>query len=287
MTTSFLRLRKPWLQYRQDFEDLPYLADLYDFWSLVWAADTKEKSDLPYWEHEIKSNSLAYVRVGLSLQIVRSKLAYGNKKWRHLFEEFCRNSPAGSIGYANQIIKAAQITLDLINQGFKTLPSCVAQALPLARFSSSLGKANKQDSHKEISQKWQEVIDTAPNGQITAALVKTVVNGEPEEPKKAFKVGKHLKDALIQEARARGISTEEMLEEILAERYKEKSESARAAAEQEEILDQLDAEFQQSAAPAEAIAPTTKPVAGFGCQKPSRNPQKAINNRSDQASDSS
>lgn len=271
-TSSFLKLRKPWLQYQSEFEDSPHLADLYNFWSLVWGSDTKDKSDLPYWEYEIRSSSLAYVRTGLSLHIIRSKLAFGNKKWRHLFEDFCKNSPIGSVGYANQIIKAAQVTLDLINRGFKILPSCIAQALPLAKFNSSLSK--EHDDNEELSQKWQEVIDSS-GGRITAAHVRAVVDDkEKENPLMSVKVGEKFRKAMAEEAKERGISIQEMLEEILAERYQERldedatndlhedegsdcGEAVKLTPETEEILNRLDVYF-ATLKPCDSKADTNK-----------------------------
>jgi len=270
MTTSFFRYVKPWLQHQPEF-DKPsnlHLANLYDSWSLFWATDTKTTIDLPYWEHEVRDSSMSYVRLGLALHAIRLKLSSGNKNWRVEFENFCKNTPVGSASYAKKIIKAASVAIDLINQGFSKLPSCVSQALPLAKFSSSLATETSaspliDNSESELSQKWQEVLDSAPNGRVTVSHVKAVVDEVAEERPTTVKIKKFKKN-LADEARERGISQQELIEEILAERYQGRSDEQAAeencpvgrsdeqAAEQEytpcqnAILDDLDAVFKDS-----------------------------------------
>ncbi|MEG4323649.1 MULTISPECIES: CopG family transcriptional regulator [unclassified Microcoleus] len=227
MTTSFFRYVKPWLQYQPQFDepDNLHLVNLYDYWSLFWAADTKTTSDLPYWEYEIRDSSMSYIRQGLALHAIRLKLSSASKNWRVDFENFCKNSPVGSSSYAKKIIQAASVAIDLINQGFSKIPSCISQALPLAKFCSSLttkvGDITPSDT--ELSQKWQEVLDSAPEGRITTAHVKAVTDDEPQEKPTTIKI-KKFKQNLAEEARERGISQQQLIEEILAERYLERSD---------------------------------------------------------------
>ncbi|MCY7382518.1 MAG: hypothetical protein LH628_08060 [Microcoleus sp. CAN_BIN18] len=266
MTTSFFRYVKPWMQHQPEFNEPgnQHLANLYDSWSLFWGADTKTTSDLPYWEYEIRDSSMSYIRMGLALHTIRLKLSYDNKNWREAFENFCKNTPVGSSSYAKKIIKAASVAIDLINQGFSKLPSCISQALPLAKFCSSLATETSaspliDNSESELSQKWQAVLDSAPNGRVTVSHVKAVVDDVPADEKPATVKIQKFKQNLADEARERGVSQQQLIEEILAERYQERSDEQAAeedclvgrsdeqAAEQEytpvqnAILDDLDA----------------------------------------------
>ncbi|WP_293126867.1 hypothetical protein [Microcoleus sp. bin38.metabat.b11b12b14.051] len=267
MTTSFFRYVKPWLHHQPQFDepDNLHLASLYDYWNLFWGADTKTTSDLPYWRYEVYDSSMSYIRLGLALHVIRLKLSSGNKNWRVVFEDFCKSSPVGSSSYAKKIIKAASVAIDLINDGFSKIPSCISQALPLAKFCSSLTTKvgdSVTPSNSELSQKWQEVLDSAPDGRVTAAHVKAVTDDEPQEKPTTIKI-KRFKQNLADEARERGISQQELIEEILAERYQERSDEQAAedeclegrsdelaepeeeyTPEQEAMLDALDVVFE-------------------------------------------
>ncbi|MEG4323656.1 MULTISPECIES: hypothetical protein [unclassified Microcoleus] len=265
MTTSFFRYVKPWLQHQPQFDEPAnlHLASLYDYWHEFWHADTADKSDLPYWENCILSDSLAYVRQGLALHLVRLKLAVGNNNWRIDFDAFCKASPIGSAAYGRSIIKAASVTIELINQGFSRLPTCIAQALPLAKF---LGNSTDfgEPAGETVAQKWEEVIRTAPANRITATHVQSVADGQEYEKPTTVKI-KKFKQNLADEARDRGISQQQLIEEILAERYLERSdeqvesedchclevshdEEAKEeyTAEQQAVLDDLDVVFKGS-----------------------------------------
>jgi len=88
---------------------------------------------------------------------------------------------------------------------------------------------------------------------------------------------------------AAGLSFSELLDRIADEYNPQDTEEPTIhTPEQQEILDQLDAEFQKDPVSVEAIG---KPIAGFGSKKLSKSYQKAITasaaGRSDKVSDSS
>ena len=253
---SFVNFVKPYLHHQPHFEEPgnKHFANIYNAWETFWNADTFSKLDIPYWECEVYDGSLAYVRTGLALHAIRLKLSYGNKNWKQEFEAFCKSSPIGSVAYARKIIQAAKTTIDLINLGFSKLPSCISQALPLAKFSPDR-KTDLPDeiANESLGRKWQEVLDLAPEGRVTTAHVQEVVTGVEEDKPATVKIRKYKKN-LAEEARARGISQQELLEEILAERYapeppeppkepeepEEPEEPIEHAPEQLEILDECD-----------------------------------------------
>jgi hypothetical protein len=140
-----------------------------------------------------------------------------------------------------------------------------------------------------LQSKWQEVVDTVPKERISAVTIAETIDENPEPRLQQVRIKKDTYALLAKKAAAAGLSFSELLDRI-ADEYKPQEDTEEPTThtpEQEEILDQLDAEFQRSGVG--AISKTDKPVAGFGIKKLSPCHQKAIShpNRSDQVSDSS
>ena len=163
---------------------------------------------------------------------------------------------------------------DLINLGFSKLPSCISQALPLAKFSPDR-KTDLPDeiANQDLGRKWQEVLDLAPEGRVTTAHIQEVVTGVEEDKPATVKIKKYKKN-LAEEARARGISQQELLEEILGERYAAESpeppeeptqEPIEHTPEQLETLDECEVFFANVA----AIEQTARAI---GIRSDSRSP---------------
>ena len=124
---------------------------------------------------------------------------------------------------------------------------------------------------------------------ITAAKIAETLDENPEPRLQQVRIKKSTYGLLAKKAAEAGLSFAELLDRI-ADEYnpQDTEEQTIHTPEQQEILDQLDAEFQKDAA-VEAIG-TDKPVAGFGQKKLSRCHQKAISSptgRSECNSDSS
>jgi hypothetical protein len=185
--------------------------------------------------------------------------------------------------YCKRIIQAAEICLRLIKAKFKILPTSVAQALPLVKFA-------KVDEYGDspLEDKWQTVLGNFPPENITAAKIAETIDESPAELKQVRVPIKQDTYALLsKKAAAAGLSFSELLDRI-ADEYnpQETEEPTTHTPEQQEILDQLDAEFQKGT-PVQAIGKTDKPIADLATKKLSKSYQKAISNRSDQVSDSS
>ena len=168
---------------------------------------------------------------------------------------------------------------------FKILPTSVAQALPLLKFA-------KVDEYGEsqLEDKWQTVISEHRPESITAIKIQETLDENPEGRLQQVRIKKDTYALLAKKAAAAGLSFSELLDRI-ADEYNPQDieEPTIHTPEQEEILDQLDAEFQKDAVG--AIGKTDKPARrGFAIKKLSRCHQKAINSpeiRSDRESDSS
>ena len=240
-------------------------------------------NDVALLTQRIKRSFLDYVRQGIMLDAVRRYRLY--KRSYRDFADYCKNALGRSPFYCKRIIQAAQICLQLIKSKFKILPTSVAQALPLLKFA-------KVDEYGEsqLEDKWQTVIDEHRPEAITAIKIQETLDENPEGRLHQVRIKKDTYALLVKKAAAAGLSFSELLDRI-ADEYNPQDieEPTIHTPEQEEILDQLDAEFQKDAVG--AIGKTDKPARrGFAIKKLSRCHQKAINSpevRSDRESDSS
>jgi predicted DNA binding CopG/RHH family protein len=168
--------------------------------------------------------------------------------------------------------------LHLIKSKFKILPTSVAQALPLVKFAQV-----DEYGQTQLEEKWQTVLDGFPPQLITAAKIQEALDENPEDRAKQVRVSGKAYQLLQQKAAAAGMAVSKYLEMLIGgseppddEPDDDDREGVELTAEKEEICDRLDEVFAKA-----------KPLAGFGKNKPSKNYQKAIKNRSDKASDSS
>lgn len=119
-------------------------------------------------ERVIERGLNTFVEVGTALLEIRDNRLY--KDGYSTFEEYCRERWDMQRAYAYRLIGAAEVVANLSPIG-DILPATETQARPLASLSPDVQlKA------------WQEVLDIAPDGKVTAALVEKVVEGykEPE-----------------------------------------------------------------------------------------------------------
>jgi hypothetical protein len=254
---------------------------LLDFESEIM--DEGKFADLHFLTTEIKRGFLDYVRQGIMLHTIRRFRLYKGKYKD--FKAYCEQELGRAHFYCKQIIKAADICLRLIKAGFKILPNCVAQA-------TTLGKYAAVDKYGDspLESKWQEVVQTVPKERISAVTIAETIDENPEPRLQQVRIKKDTYALLAKKAAAAGLSFSELLDRI-ADEYKPHQEDDEEptihSPEQQEVLDQLDAEFQKEVV--EAIGTTDKPLAGFELRKLSKSYQKAISraNRSDQVSDSS
>jgi len=240
-------------------------------------------NDISLLTQRIKRSFLDYVRQGIMLDAVRRYRLY--KRDYRDFADYCKNALGRSPFYCKKIIQAAQVCLQLIKARFRVLPTSVAQALPLVKFAKvdEYGESKLQD-------KWQTVVDGLPPQLITAAKIAETVDENAEPKFQQVKIKKGTYALLAKKAAEAGLSFSELLDRI-ADEYnpQDTGEPTIHTPEQQEILDQLDAQFQRSSAVG-AIGKTDESVAGSGPKKLSRCYQKAIsrpNARSDFESDSS
>lgn len=108
-------------------------------------------------EATIERGMQTFVEVGLALMEIRDGRLY--RAEYGTFEEYCQERWGISRPRAYQLIDAAVVTTEL-STIVDTLPATESQARPLA--------ALKPEQQREA---WERVLETAPNGKITAAIV--------------------------------------------------------------------------------------------------------------------
>ncbi|MFB2898056.1 hypothetical protein ACE1CI_34505, partial [Aerosakkonemataceae cyanobacterium BLCC-F50] len=162
------------------------IADLLEQENLALYTGANEVNALSWCSRYAKSGQLGYVVAGIWLDRLR--------QWKHLwqrkartFNHFCKKLIGIGSWYANRLIKAAKVCMALVHQGFKTLPTCEAQARPLTKYLTENDPVLGDYCCDEMFDKWLEVIDSAPPKKgITANHVVAIIDGE-ENTKKSIR----------------------------------------------------------------------------------------------------
>ena len=135
---------------------------------------TTEQASLERYERVIEKGLASFYEVGSALLTIRDSRLY--RGTHGTFEGYCQDRWQMSRPRAYQLIEAAKVKDNLST--IVDIPVTESQARPLTSL-----PPDKQ------SEAWQQAVDTAPDGKVTAAHVASVVKGmtEAEEPKPAPK----------------------------------------------------------------------------------------------------
>ncbi|MEG4996164.1 MULTISPECIES: hypothetical protein [unclassified Microcoleus] len=234
--------------------------------------------DLDYLTGEIKRGFLDYVRQGIMLDAIRKLRLYKHKF--KTFKSYCEQALGRQYFYCTQIIKSAGICLRLIKAGFEILPSCVAQVVPLFKHA-----VTDQYGDCALEEKWQEVVDVIPKERITAVTIAETVDNNPNLRLKQIRIKTDTYDLLTKKAAAAGMSVSEFLARLVDEYNPRNLEQpAEHTPEQEEILDQLDAEFKKPAAEQSATGAKGKVKSkGFGGKIEQKGATREVNAKSSES----
>ncbi len=132
---------------------------LFDFAPAALTPDEGQR--LADCEAVIERGLNTFVDVGNALAEIRDSRLY--RLSHGTFEEYCRDRWGFARNYANKMIAAAEVVTGL-GTIVPTLPATESQARPLTSLPPD-----------EQIAAWQEAVDTAPNGKVTAAHVAEVV----------------------------------------------------------------------------------------------------------------
>jgi ParB family chromosome partitioning protein len=111
-------------------------------------------------ETTIERGLYTFVEVGNALLEIRDSRLY--RTTHGTFEDYCRERWGMKRSYAYELIDAAGVVGNL--SGIPDKPSAVSHARPLTRL--------EPEAQRIV---WQQAVDTAPNGKVTAAHVQSVV----------------------------------------------------------------------------------------------------------------
>ena len=149
-----------------------------------------EKSNLFELEQTIQKHLSAFYEVGFALMQIRDNRYY--RETHGTFEEYCKEKWKMSKPYATQMIQAAKVRENLVAIA-TVLPKTESQARSLTYLSP-----------EEQRKTWKEVIETAPEGKVTAKHIEKIVNVKRHPPIhfETFKIGitfKSAYDRLVEE----------------------------------------------------------------------------------------
>jgi hypothetical protein len=123
---------------------------------------TTEQTALTSYEQTIERGLHTFVEVGAALLAIRD---HPQKLYREYgtFEDYCRERWGVTRNYANKMIAASEV-MERLGTIVPILPTSEAQARPLTRLEPL-----------QQAPAWQQAVETAPNGKVTAAHVEQVV----------------------------------------------------------------------------------------------------------------
>ena len=122
----------------------------------------KENDTLEKLEAIIKENLQAFYKVGSALLRIREERLY--RKTHETFEDYCRDKWEIGRSTAYQYIDSVKVIENVRNCG-QILPVNESQTRPLSHLAPELQK-----------EAWSKVVETAPEGKITARHVNKIVN---------------------------------------------------------------------------------------------------------------
>ncbi|MFC1895061.1 hypothetical protein ACFL0Q_00140 [Thermodesulfobacteriota bacterium] len=115
-------------------------------------------------EETISQNLTAFYEVGRALKEIRDTRLYTEVLGYSTFEEYCRDRWDMSHRHAYRLLESASVVENLKCDQLVTQPLNESQARPLTRLPA-----------ETQAKAWQEVLNTAPEGKVTARHVTTVV----------------------------------------------------------------------------------------------------------------
>lgn len=130
-------------------------TDLLSYVEALTAPEVDRKAQL---EATIERGMQTFVEVGLALMEIRDGRLY--RAEYGTFEEYCQERWGWERRHAYRLIDAAAAVENVSNWTQNQVPANEAQARPL----TSLPPAQQREA-------WERVLETAPNGKITAAIV--------------------------------------------------------------------------------------------------------------------
>jgi hypothetical protein len=124
--------------------------------------------DLEFLTFQIRNDQLAFVRMGLIAAQIKFKKLY--KKTHRSFDHYCREMLGVSYWQIDDTIKATDVVMELVANGFEVLPKNVNQGEKLAHIRGS-----------ERVRMWQGIVDTYEPYEITGKTIEEYIARQEEK----------------------------------------------------------------------------------------------------------
>ncbi len=162
---------------------------------------------------ELAASQYAYIKFGLILEKIRNESAYKYCQDKlKTFAQFCRQKLKLTVWQANSYIEAAATAMYLANSGFEILPKNYSQASVLTK-AKKLATGYYQD-HPILEEIWSNLIANSESEKITASAIEKAIDPLYEQ-KQSLKLPKRILARAKIQARAKGMTVEEYLDELM------------------------------------------------------------------------
>jgi hypothetical protein len=225
-----------------------HLVDLITEWKIdILDLDFKDLNGWNEANRELAAAQYAYIKFGLILQKIRNECAYKYCQDKlKTFAQFCRQKLKLTVWQANSYIEAAATAMYLANSGFDILPKNYSQA-------SVLTKAKKLETgyyqeHPILEEIWSNLIANSESEKITASAIEKAIDPLFEQ-KQSLKLPKRLLARAKMQARAKGMTVEEYLDELMNGDVEDSSIDSdcdaanRVTAEMSKIVDEVELQW--------------------------------------------
>jgi hypothetical protein len=212
----------------------------------------------------LASAQYAYIKFGLILEKIRNECAYKYCEDKlKTFAQFCRQKLKLTVWQANSYIEAADTAMYLSNSGFEILPRNYSQAAVLTK-AKKLETGYYQD-HPMLKQIWGTLVANTAAEKITANAIEKAIDPDYEE-KQSLRLPKRLLARAKIQARLKGITVEEYLDELMDADADEGRpvDPSQFTPEMSQILDEVELQWLEPTS-AQIIEPTKTILQGTGC----------------------
>lgn len=150
-----------------EISDKPEIEEVYD--NAFWLSDKIEGDfNLEFITQEIRHYQLAFVNIGLNAAQIKFKKLY--KRTHSNFDHYCRAELGASYWQIDDTIKATDVVMELIANGFDILPQNVNQGEKLAHIRGS-----------ERIRIWREIVETYEPYEITGRVIEEHIARQQEK----------------------------------------------------------------------------------------------------------
>jgi hypothetical protein len=155
--------------YQNNDVEVSNRPEIKEIYSLGIDLEDKIEGDfnLDFLTFQVRYNQLAFVHTGLIVAQIKFKKLY--KRTHATFDQYCREMLGVSYWQIDDTIKATDVVMELIANGFDVLPKNVNQAEKLAHIRGS-----------ERVKMWQGIIDTYEPYEITGRTIEEFIAKQEE-----------------------------------------------------------------------------------------------------------